>query len=480
VAVPLRRLLAEKVPLLALAAASAAVTVWAQGAGGAVQSLARYSWPERLGNAPVSYGEYLRQALAPVDLAPFYPHPGASLGVGWVAASALLLVVVTALVLWWGRRWPYLPVGWLWFLGTLVPVIGLVQVGLQGRADRYTYVPLVGVFLLAVWALADLAHAWRLQRPAAVLAGLGLVYYALTAWTQVWHWRNSGLLWEHTLLVTGGNSVACNSLGLYWLEKGNAPQAIPLFHAALRFDPNRTEAHINLGIALLGQGKLEEAAVEFEQAARLDSRATQPRTNLGVILLRLGKLEEAIAYLREAVSLNPDLAGGYYSLGMALQRGEKWAAAAACQEQAIRRDPTNSSYRRALAYVLHKQGRTEESRDQYQESLRFDPAWPDTIRAKVFRMAGNAGLRPWDAGFIVQEAEQVRQALGDQDAQGLDTLAVAYAAAGRFPEAAATARQARDRAIAAGQPDLARKIDERIHLFEKGQPFRGGQPWASR
>jgi protein O-mannosyl-transferase len=402
-AVPLSRLLVEKVPLLILAAASGAVTVWAQKEGGTVQSLTRIPLPERLANAGVSCGQYLRQTLVPVDLAIFYPHPEASLSLGLAVGAVFLVAAVTGLALWWGRRFPYLPVGWLWFLVTLLPVIGLVQVGSQARADRYTYIPLVGIFLLVVWGLADLARAWRLGRPGACLACLGLVYYGLTAWTQVNHWRNSGLLWEHSLRVTGANAFACNNLGIVFMEdQGNSRQAMPFFQAALRLDPNSAEAHTNLGLALVDQGRVEEAAAEFREAVRLDPKKFPARNALGVALMRQGKREEAVAALREAVVLDPDDAGGHYNLGVALQMGEEWADAAACYQQAVQRDPANAKYRYALAYVLHKQGRLE--------------------------------------------------------------------------EAAAAGHRARDLAAAAGQPELARKIEEWLRLVEKGQPYRAGQP----
>jgi tetratricopeptide (TPR) repeat protein len=502
--VRLGRLLLEKVPLAALAVAGSAVTLWAQQRGGAVASFDRLPLSARLANALVSYLAYLRQMLLPVDLAAYYPHPAAGLGVGSAVACGLVLTTLTGLALAAGVRRRYVAVGWLWYLGTLVPVIGLVQVGNQARADRYTYLPLVGIFILLSWGLADLARRWRVERPAAVLAGAVLAYLMLTTWTQVHTWGDSEMMWEHALQVTGGNDTVYVSLGEVARHKGDLDTAVGCYRKALQFDPKSWGAHLNLGLALLQKGEIDAALRHLRSAARLGARGGLAHTNLGLALMQAGEWDAAIGHLQQAVRLAPEAAQAHNNLGLALRRRgnleeaaaefreslrlqpelpaahfnlgllglarKDWAAAADQFGRAVSLAPDNAKYRRYLALALHELGQTEEARAQYEQSLRLDRSWPKVARRQAWTLATDPDARRRDGASAVQEAEQIRQALGGSDPRVLDTLAAAYAEAGRYAEAVTTARAAR--AAAAGQPDLLAGIEERLRLFEKGQPFR--------
>lgn len=301
-----RRVAWEKLALLALSLMSAGITLAVQSAGGAVKPLEDIPMAARLGNAVVAYAVYLRKAVWPVDLAPFYPHPEVQMPVAPVVGAAALLVGLTVLAVGSARRRPYLLVGWLWYLGTLVPVIGLVQVGWQSLADRYTYLPLIGIYLAVVWGLADLAKAWRV--PGWLPAGAGVVVLGLCVWltraqTAVWH--DSATLWRHALAVTRDNYVAHNHLGLPQLDAMRLDEAEANFRAAVRLRPDYAEAHNNLAATLMGTNQLDEAERHLRTALELYPRMAVARSNLGLVLQRQGRLDEAIVSLRQAVKLEP-------------------------------------------------------------------------------------------------------------------------------------------------------------------------------
>jgi tetratricopeptide (TPR) repeat protein len=356
--VPFRRLLLEKVPLFALAAASCAVTFAAQVQAHAVRT---HPFSARVGNALLAYGSYLGKTFWPVNLAVYYPHPGA---VPWgpVLGAALLLAAVTVLVLGPGRRRPYLAVGWLWFLGTLVPVIGLVQVGGQALADRYTYVPLIGVFVMLAWGAADLAAAWGLPR--IVLAGTAVAVLAgcaALARVQVGYWQSSLSLWEHAAEVTENNATA----------------------------------HINVGRCHYEQGQLAAARAEYEKAAAIDPQLAEPHNDLGNVLRDLGEREEAVAEYQKAIDRAPRAPLGHFNLGIVLIELGRPEGAAAAFAEAAALDPGNAPIHAILANALQQAGRLEEAVAEYRTALRMGLAqvWPllqacERLQALRPRLAG--------------------------------------------------------------------------------------------
>jgi tetratricopeptide (TPR) repeat protein len=315
-----RRLLLEKLPLFALALASCAVTVVAQSQSQAVKSLETFPAGVRVANALVAYVGYLGQTLWPLHLAVYYPHPGGSVSLVAAAAAGVFLLIVTALVVVLRRRLPYLAVGWLWYLGTLVPVIGLVQVGLQAQADRYTYVPLIGIFLMLVWGAADLAAAWRLSRPA--LAGLAvgaLCACAVLTWAQIGYWSSAQSLWEHTLAVTQNNLVAHSNLADCYRSQGRLEAARREYEAAVAVDPSQPHPHTYLANTLLALQRPEEAAAEYRQAIDLNPDLYAAHFGLGAALGAQGRPEEAVTEFRTALRIDPDAAQAHYLLGEALR-----------------------------------------------------------------------------------------------------------------------------------------------------------------
>lgn len=313
-----RRLILEKVPLVVLSVAASVETFIVQREAGAVRALDVLPFERRLAAATVGYGEYLLKTICPVDLAVLYPHPSAIATSLW-AAAAVLLVVMTTVAAWTWRSRPYLLVGWLWFVGTLVPVIGLVQVGSQRIADRYLYLPSIGLFVIATWGLLDLAKRLRLSRRALGAATLAIVaMMSAVAHRQVRHWESSVTLWEHTLRVTENNSRAHAHLGHALTAEARHEEAIAQFQRALALRPDYPEALNYLGAALARRGEPEAAVPMFRRAVELSPALPHARTNLATALAQSGRIGEAIVEYREVVRLTPDDLQARINLGRAL------------------------------------------------------------------------------------------------------------------------------------------------------------------
>jgi len=338
-------LVREKLPLFALTIASSIVTYLMQRQVGAVAALDTLSLPLRAGNAIVSYASYLGKTLWPVRLAVLYPF--LPLDTWTVVATAVLLLLITAAV--WRARCPYLLVGWLWFLGMLVPVIGLVQVGGQAMADRFTYIPLIGIFIMAAWGAAELAARWRVGRPALVAAGgVAILAAAITARAQVGYWSDSVALWEHTLAVTTQNYRAHNNLGFYLANENRIPEAIVHFNEALKIRPEFGEGHSNLGAALARQGKTTEAIVHYRAALTADPELADAHNNLGVAFAEQGRAEEAIHEFLETLRIHPDDANAHANVGLMLRDQGKINEAMEHLSAAVRINPNQQQARKAL------------------------------------------------------------------------------------------------------------------------------------
>jgi hypothetical protein len=321
-------LLVEKVPLFAVAVAAGVVTVLAQRSGGATQSTTGLSLTARLANAAAAYGWYLEKTVWPSGLAPFYPHPHEHWRWGPVLVGGVVLLAVTVTSLAGARRWPWLTVGWLWFLGTLVPVIGLVQVGDQARADRYSYVPHIGLFIALVWSAAAVLD--RLRVPAALraaAAGCCLVPLSVLTWVQVDYWQDAGTVWEHALAVTSGNDRAHFNLANYLADRGWAERNPALlagarehYAAAVALEPGDFRYRYNYGTLLLNRGELDQAREQFERFVELNPAEENAWYNLGLTQLRTGQPARAVQSLRRALTLKPGSADTLKLLREALGR----------------------------------------------------------------------------------------------------------------------------------------------------------------
>ncbi|HEY6001038.1 MAG TPA: tetratricopeptide repeat protein, partial [bacterium] len=340
----------EKSVLLALAGASAAVTLAVQAAAGAMDPAAAVPLSSRAANAAVACAVYLRRAIWPADLAAFYPYPWAGHPAPAVAGALAALGALVAVSLRQGRRRPWLAVGLLWFLVSLLPVIGLVQVGEQAMADRYTYLPLLGPGFAAAWWLA--ARAGRGRRQARAVAGASLAVVlalAVLAARQVGTWRDGVTLFSQAVAVTKDNHIGQNNLGTALLARGEAAAALPHFAETVRIAPHSPKGFQNAGRALAQLGRHAEAVDWYRQAIARDPRDPLARRNLGRSLEALGRREEAVAAYRESLALEPRDARTLDLLGVALARSGRTAEAVQLLEEAAALDPGNASVRDHLA-----------------------------------------------------------------------------------------------------------------------------------
>jgi protein O-mannosyl-transferase len=301
----LLKLAVEKIPLIVLSAVSSVVTFVAQ--KGAVGETEQLSVLARINNAVVSYVAYIWQMLWPMRLAVFYPHPENRLPLWEIIASLLLLICLTVLAIALRKQRPYLITGWLWYLGMLVPVIGLVQVGWQGHADRYTYLPQIGLYIAGTWAFADLTASWRRRRVLLGAAAL-LVVVALScsAWSQTSYWRDSETLFRHALAVTANNDVAENNLGIVLLREGKVDQAISLLQAAVDLRPDNSPAHENLAKALLQKGQVTDALVHYRKLLKLQPDNIEVHNIVGTVLIQQGRIREGVEEWQKVLAIQPD------------------------------------------------------------------------------------------------------------------------------------------------------------------------------
>jgi tetratricopeptide (TPR) repeat protein len=295
----------EKIPLIALSAVSSIATFLAQ--KGAVGYTGELPILERINNAVVSYVLYIWQMLWPVNLAVFYPHPENRLPVWEIISSLLLLICVTAVAITLRKQRPYLITGWLWYLGMLVPVIGLVQVGWQGRADRYTYLPQIGLYIAVAWAVTDLTTLWRHQRTILSAAALlTIVVLSWRAWVQTWYWRDSETLFKHALAVTTNNDVAENNLGIVYLRQGNVDEAISLLQAAVDLRPDNSPAHENLAKALLQKGRVADALTHYRKLLELQPDNIEVHNIVGTVLMQQRRIREGVEEWQKVLAIQPD------------------------------------------------------------------------------------------------------------------------------------------------------------------------------
>ena len=349
-----RSLVLEKLPLFALSVASSVITFVVQRQGGTVASGVRLPLAERLGNAVIAYAAYVGKMLWPLHLAAYYPYPR-PLPMAWVLMSALLLLAASIGAIVVSRRQPYVLVGWLWYLGTLVPAIGIVQVGTQSMADRYTYIPLIGIFIVLAWGIPDLLSRWPQSRiPISVVATGALLACAVASRIQVRYWESSATLWKHALDVTTDNYAAHTYYGNALAARGDVAGAIAQYTEAIRIRPDYPEAHNNIGPALAAQGRLDDAISHFNEAIRLRPSYADAYSNLGVALASRGKFDEAIAQYTESIRLDPDNARAHTNLGLALQARGQTADALRELELAVRMNPNGVEARNALATLQRK------------------------------------------------------------------------------------------------------------------------------
>jgi tetratricopeptide (TPR) repeat protein len=464
-------LITEKIPLFVLSALSSAVTLLAQLYSTTAIDQLPFAW--RLKNAAVSYVAYIWQMFWPVRLAAFYPHPNDRLPLWQVLLAIAFLIAVSFLAIHWRKERPYIFTGWFWYAGMLVPVIGVVQAGEQARADRYTYLPQIGLYVLIAWAFADLMMTASRQPAVQKLQARGLrafrepaqrtqgrdykpLYFGIAAaiiialswraFVQTSYWKDTETLWNHTLAVTTDNDVAHNNLGYLSLQRGELDNAISHFETALKIRSRNAAAHYNFGGALI-------------------------ENSLANALARKGLLSEAVDHYENAVRLRPDYGDPYLNLGTVLfEQGRRDDAIAAWQK-AVATQPTDAGFHTALANGFLKGGLQRDAIAEYEHAARIAPDDPVAGNNLAWLLATSFDASIRDGKRAMEFAKHAVQLSRGEDPNYLRTLAAAFAENGRFAEAKETARQALQTAERRSNSTLANALEDEIALYELGLPY---------
>ena len=372
------RLILEKVPLFILVVVSSSLTFLAQQSKGAVAALEALPLKTRVANSLVSYVSYVFKAIWPNDLAVIYQHPGDTLPIWQICGAAFLIVSVILLTIYLSKQYPYVMVGLFWYLGTLVPVIGLVQVGEQAMADRYTYIPLIGIFIIITWGVSDLLKKWHYRKIFFKVSAV-IILSALTTCTffQVGHWKNGITLFENAVKVTENNFQAHNNLGIA-LGPVDLDRAISHYKEALRIYPNYGMALNNLGNALSDKGNYDEAVLYFTKALKIIPHEARVHNNLGIVLQKRGRIDEAIGYYEEALRLKPDYGKAHYNIGDVLEKKGRIDEAIGHYLEALRLKPYFYEAHNNLGNALQKRGRIDEAIGHYLEALRIKPDYVES------------------------------------------------------------------------------------------------------
>jgi tetratricopeptide (TPR) repeat protein len=464
------RWIAEKIPLLLLAAGSCVVTAWVQ--QDAIAHFVRVALPWRIANALVAYVAYLGKFFWPVNLAVLYPHPETDLPAGEIAAAALLLAVVTALAAAWRCKRPWLPVGWLWYLGMLVPVVGLVQVGPQAMADRYTYLPQIGLSLALVWGAADLTASWP-YRPWICGAASAILLSALLVctWRQTSYWRDSETLWNHTLACTSRNYVAQYNFGRWLANHGRTAEAVEHFRNSIQINRRQPLAYGAWGEMLFRQGRFDEAIQRYQQAVDVGPDYADAHKNLGVVLSRRGSIEAAIEQFQIALRLDPGDPQTQLNLAVAQATVGRLDAAIGHCRTALLIEPRLADAHGCLALALYHQRQWPEAVAQWRETLRLEPRSVAVLQLTAWALATCPDPALRNASEAVELAQRAIRLAGGPQPTLLDTLAAAYAEAGRFSEAVSAAQQALELAWKSNDLSQAAAIRQRLRLYEAGSAF---------
>jgi tetratricopeptide (TPR) repeat protein len=496
-----RQAVVEKMPLFLMAFALCALTLLT-----ATKAMAPLPLSYRIANAFISYARYLGKIIYPVDLAALYPHPG-KWPTGQVVLAFGLCVVLSAAVVAMARKRPYVFSGWFWFVGILVPVIGLIQAGPQAMADRFTYLPSLGLTLIAVWAIAGIAPHLPFGRPgAAALGGLVAVAYLAATHHQLAFWRNSITLFEHTLAVTSNNDIAhynlaeamgskgmlaesiphyeasirinrnsdvsWNNLGVVYARLGQPDKAAEHYREATRINPKYGPAHFNSGLLHYFQQRMDDALAEFNEALRLSPDHYQARCWIGRVYVEQGRLDDARQSFLRSLELNSQYHEAHYELGVLMMNQGETAAAIQHLRKVIQLQPDYTAAYGKLGLALASSRQPAEAITQYRQALSLEPDAVEPLNNLAWLLATDPNPSIRNGTEAVRLASRACEVTSNQIPALIGTLAAAFAEASQFEEASRSARLAADVATRFGQTNIAEKNLELQKLFEQRKPFR--------
>ncbi len=459
----LPRLVMEKLPLFIPVAVASALAIEAQSQAGAISTWEWLPMGTRVANAVAAYGLYLKQMLWPTHLTIFYPHPGNTLGVWPVALAALVLLGISLVVWWQGQRYRYLVVGWLWYLGTMVPVSGIIQVGGQSMADRFAYVPFIGLFIIVIWGAKDMMQRMRLKREWLAVAALCMLMpLAVLSRLQLSYWENTTALFEHALVVNPTNHLAHNLLGVESMGKQEFAQAQQRFMEAIKVGPKYAPAYNNLGLLLLKQDRLDEAVERFSQAFQVDPNSVDALNNLGIVWLRKGNFREATVQLSQAMKVDPNYAPAYGNMGLVLAAQERYEEAIDRYHRALEIEPHSYDNLNNLGLALMATDRLNQAVAHLSRAQKINPNHVEAY--------ANLGLALAKAGRTEEAAQRLSRAIEIQPqfAQSYYYLGLVRTAQERIPEAIAHYRAALERQH--NHPGARQKLNLLLKETEEGQP----------
>ncbi len=523
-------LILEKLPLLCLSVFSSVATVLAQEK--TIAAMSRLPMSSRAANAVVTIMTYARQMIWPSDLAVLYPIQKQGLPWWQILFSIAFVAAITIGVWRWKRTRPYLVTGWLWYLIMLGPILGIVQVGLQSHADRYTYLPHIGLYMLITWTVADLGKGWRYGRATLTVgATCALAVLAWSASIQTSYWSDTIKLWTHAVAVTANNDIAHGALSAAFLKAGQLDEAIEHSKVETSIRPVSAEGHNRLGVAFFRKGQLDVALIQFERVLRINPKYpgihyniatvqlekgrldeaiseygkelgteadyTQVgnnfgrtvagdeeldeallHNNLGAALARKGELDEALPHFQKALALSPSHPKVHYNLGNALLQTGATDGAIAQFEEELKIQPNYALASSDLGIALSQKGRMREAIEQWQRALEIEPENLNAQCNLAWVLATNSEASQRNGAKSVALAQRAVESSGGKNPRILRLLAAAWAEQGDFPKAIATAELALQLSHEQGNLPLARTLQTNIDLFKAGSPLRDTTPSA--
>ena len=428
----------EKLPFFVLSAVSSVITFFVQRSGGAVAEMNILSLESRIANVFLSYVRYIGKMFRPQNLTIFYPYDAEGFPFWQVAICILLVLAVSFLVIRFAKKQKCLFIGWFWFVGTLVPVIGLVQIGGQSIADRYTYISYIGLFIMIAWGLSELLLKWPYRKIALGVSMLiVLTAMGIAAHRQVSYWKNSSTLFSHALAVTENNYIAYTGLADDLRTSGKTALAIEHYNKALQIAPGHADAVLGLGCALVNEGNLERAA----------------------------------EYLKKSLQLKPDHALAHYNLGIALQKQGRFAESLDSFTRAVQLDPGSAEAHNNLGNLLVLNGRVYEAIEQFRIAIRLKPDWYAPANNLAWLIATRYELKDYDMNEPIGLANRACELTNYRDPAVMGTLAAAYASAGKFTEAIDTVQKAMTAADAAGRQEIKGALQYHLTFYTQGKAY---------